>query len=161
VLISFTNYNAAAGIPRINQLAQMSKQMEQKAVIEQAAAAGWQHQQSQKQWWRFWNTYYDNEDDYIDNDDWNDLVQELQDLVRQQMSDVTSALKLLPESLEFHPTPQQLWKAIQWDGPYQIPQMLLVQFDNNIIHQSSQLATKILLSNKTLDVNLPDCGEHI
>jgi hypothetical protein len=83
-------------------------------------------------------------DDQTDDDEeWEQLVGDLQDLLKEQTTRVRAALTPNSKDLEFFPTPDQLWKAINEDGRYQVPQTLLVQFDDDAIDQSAKLAQEL------------------
>jgi hypothetical protein len=90
---------------------------------------------------------YDDDDDFYDDDDdeeeWGEIFQDLQDTVREQALKVKSALTPSSEQLEFYPSPDQLWKAVSIDKRYQIPQTLVVQFDNDQVDQSVKITNAI------------------
>jgi hypothetical protein len=131
VLVSFTNYGAAAGIPGISQLTHACRR------VQEEKSAG----RKSKRRNDFLDDDYD-EDDYDDDDDqdWGELFQELQGALRDRAGKVQTALTPSAQALEFFPTPEQLWTALEQDGRYSIPQTLVVQFDNDEIDQSSKLA---------------------
>jgi hypothetical protein len=131
VLVSFTNYGAAAGIPGIYQLNKASRRMEEDAS---STSKNGRPKKSRRR-----NDWLD-DDDYENDEDWGELFSELQDAVRDQAGRVQTALTPSSQELEFFPTPEQLWTALGEDSRYSIPQTLVVQFDNDEIDQSSKLA---------------------
>jgi hypothetical protein len=133
VLVSFTNYGAAAGIPGIYQLNKASRKM------EEDASSTSKNGRSQKSRQRRADDWLD-DDDYESDEDWGELFQELQNAVRDQAGRVQTALTPSSQELEFFPTPEQLWTALGEDSRYSIPQTLVVQFDNDEVDQSSKLA---------------------
>jgi hypothetical protein len=135
VLVSFTNYGAAAGIPGIYQLNKASRKMEDDA----SSTSKNNGRSTQKSRQRRADDWLD-DDDYENDEDWGELFQELQDAVRDQAGRVQTALTPSSQELEFFPTPEQLWTALGEDSRYSIPQTLVVQFDNDEIDQSSKLA---------------------
>lgn len=135
VLVSFTNYGAAAGIPGIYQLNKASRRMEED-VSSTPKNGGRPNKKSRQRRADDWL----DDDDYENDEDWGELFQELQDAVRDQAGRVQTALTPSSQELEFFPTPEQLWTALGEDSRYSIPQTLVVQFDNDEIDQSSKLA---------------------
>lgn len=135
ILLSFTNYGAAAGIPGVSTLLKQSKKQERTAQVKQDQSRRKQPRKTRQDWWL-------DDGDYGDDDDeeWEQLVGDLQDLLKEQTARVRDALTPNSKDLEFFPTPDQLWKAIKEDGRYQVPQTLLVQFDDDTIDQSAKLA---------------------
>lgn len=127
VLISFTNYGAAAGIPGIQALAKTRKKMDRDQRLERP-------QRRRRDDW------YDEE---VDEDDWGDIFEDLQRTLSDGARKVQSALTPQTKDLEFFPSPDQLWKALQEDRRYRVPQSLVVQFDDDIIDQSSKLAVAL------------------
>ena len=141
VLISFTNYGASAGIPGVNALLRESKKNERSKQVSNDRQRKSAARKAQTDWWV--------DDDYYDDDadaDFNELIEDLQGLFQTQASRFKTALTPKSEDLEFHPSPDQLWKAIKDDKRYTIPQTLLVQFDNDPVDQSSKLGRAILNS---------------
>ena len=155
ILISFTNFGAAAGIPGLAQLFRHSRRSERR-----------QQMGDEEEQQRTRDDLFDYDadrpprrrrrkrrDDWLDEDDdddgdWNDLFQELSATIQAGTARVQNALTPASSSLEFHPTPEQLWKALDKDegGRYAIPQTLVVQFDDDEVDQSSQLATALVES---------------
>jgi hypothetical protein len=87
---------------------------------------------------------YDDYDDYNDDDeDWQEIFQDIQELVKDQTNRLRKALTPSSKDLEFYPSPEQLWKAIALDNRYTIPQTLFIQFDDDDIDQSAKLANLI------------------
>lgn len=145
ILLSFTNYGAAAGIPGISTLLKESKKQERITQVKQERGRRRQaRRRSRSDWW-----LQDEEEDGQgdredrnddDEEDWDQLLGDLQNLVQQQTSRVREVLTPNSKDLEFLPSPDQLWKAVQDDGRYKVPKTLLVQFDDDTIDQSSKLA---------------------
>jgi len=144
VLISFTNYGAAAGIPGISTLLRQSKKQEQVERVNVERQRRKAEQRSRQDWW----LDDDFDGDGID-DEWDELVDDLQGLIQDQATKVKTALTPKSEDLEFFPTPDMLWKAIEEDKRYCVPQTLLVQFDDDPVDQSSKLAQLLQNSNST------------
>jgi hypothetical protein len=138
ILISFTNYGAAAGIPGIAQLYRRSRMVEQQQQQrDEDNDELFNNRRRQDDGW---------EEDDDDDTDLSDLWQELSATVRAGTARVQKALTPSSASLEFHPTPEQLWKAVRNDGRYTVPQTLVVQFDDDEVDQSSLLATAVVHS---------------
>jgi hypothetical protein len=131
ILISFTNYGAGAGIPGIYQLNKASRKLERQAQEEK-------RQKPRRRSDRF----YEDDDDY-DDEDWQEMLQDLQGVVQDQASRVRRALTPDAKELEFYPSPELLWKAVTFDQRYNIPETLLVQFDDDEIDQSAKLAAAV------------------
>ena len=171
ILISFTNYGAAAGIPGLDQLGKASRRLEKQKAAAAAAAAKESEQErlrnnkqrdddrrgsrhSRINDWRDGvdDSYYDefddydyDDDDYFDDDtDWGELFQDLQEMVVEQTAKLKSVFTPSSKSLEFRPSPGQLWKALREDNRYTVPRTLVVQFDDDLVDQSSKLATAIV-----------------
>jgi hypothetical protein len=136
ILVSFTNFGAAAGIPGISQLYHQSVLAEKNRINEQQSMKSSQSKQRRRKEWS-----YNNDDD--DDDDLILFLKELQDIVKEQTTKIQNALTPASNAFEFYPTPDQLWKAIRQDGRYTVNQTLVVQFDNDEVDQSSTLATAI------------------
>jgi hypothetical protein len=142
ILISFTNYGAAAGIPGIYQLGKASRKVarsEADNTDDHDYQRGTNAERGRTRRPRSRDEWYDEDED----EDWGELVEELQSALRDQAAKVQSALTPKSTDLEFFPTPEQLWKALQEDHRYTIPQTLVVQFDDDDIDQSSKLALAI------------------
>ncbi len=143
ILISFTNYGAAAGIPGVATLSKKSRNIERQAQRQRKTS---KRNKMDTKWW-------DDDDDsdyggydFDDNDDdsWSTIWNEVADIIQLGATSVQNALTPPSEALEFYPTPEQLWTAIQTNGRYNIQHTLLVQFDDDEIDQSSRLATTIM-----------------
>ncbi|KAL3899743.1 MAG: hypothetical protein SGARI_006395, partial [Bacillariaceae sp.] len=104
----------------------------------------------------------DFDDDFDDLDaEWDEVVDDLQALVKEQAARVTSALTPKSKDLEFFPSPDQLWKAVGNDKRYSVNETLLVQFDNDPVDQSSKLA-QILHSTNSSNVKFARLrGTHL
>jgi Protein of unknown function (DUF1350) len=165
VLISFTNYGASAGIPGIGTLLKQSRKQERTIKVNNERQRYQNARKARNVWWlddNDNNDYNDDDDDddYDDYDDdynkkedtdadWAEIMNELQSVLQQQASRVKKALTPPSKDLEFFPTPDQLWKAIREDGRYSVKDTLLVQFDNDPIDQSSQLAQLLYNTNSS------------
>lgn len=126
ILISFTNFGAAAGIPGLQQLTNAAARKQKK---QRAASSRRQRR-------------YNDDDNY----DWEDfydsgLLSDLQSSLQLTASKLRTTLTPDRKDLEFYPSPQQLWDALEVDQRYEVNTTLLVQFDNDPIDQSSRLAS--------------------
>ena len=129
-LVSFTNYGAGAGIPGIYQLNRASRQLEREAQ-------GNKHRQQGRRRDDFY------EDDFDDEEEWQEIFQDIQDMIQEQASRVRRALTPGSKELEFYPSPEQLWKALSVGKRYKIPETLVVQFDDDEIDQSAKLVNMV------------------
>ena len=88
-------------------------------------------------------------------------MEELQETVSEQANRIQSALTPNPKDLEFVPSPERLWRAIREDNRYDVNTTLVVQFDDDPIDQSSQLA-QALHSTNSSDVRFARLrGNHL
>jgi Protein of unknown function (DUF1350) len=150
VLISFTNFGASAGIPGVSALLRQSRNNERTKQVSGERQRQKTAQRARQDWWTDDYGYDDEEEEnYNDDDDWNTLLEDVQEIFQQQAARVKTALTPNSRDLEFHPTPDQLWKALRDDGRYAVPETLLVQFDDDRIDQSSKLATILQSTNAT------------
>ena len=86
---------------------------------------------------------YEFDDDYDDDDDdieWEEFVDSVQSFTKQQAERIRTALTPKSRDLEFRPSPDQLWQALEDDGRYNVSQTLVVQFDDDTIDQGAKLA---------------------
>ena len=107
--------------------------------------------------------YDDDDDDYDDDDDieWEEFVDGVQSFTKQQAERIRTALTPKSRDLEFRPSPDQLWKAIEDDGRYNVNQTLVVQFDDDTIDQGAKLA-QILHDTNSSDVKFARLrGTHV
>ncbi|KAL3944737.1 MAG: hypothetical protein SGBAC_001208 [Bacillariaceae sp.] len=154
VLISFTNYGASAGIPGISTLSRESKSQEMKAEVSETR----KRQRSARR-----NRDSRLRDDEFDDDideDWDELVDEIGGIIKNSASKVKTALTPRSDDLEFFPSPDNLWKALD-DKRYNIPETLVTQFDDDEIDQSAKLAQTLHDTNST---NVKYCrlrGTHL
>ena len=141
ILISFTNNNAVDGIPGLNQLVQASRQSEKAKRVERRGPRRRSRYDGDED-----DLYDDDGEDEYDEDDeaFDEIFGELQSLISKQANRIKSALTPASEELEFFPTPEELWEALTTGGRYTIPKTLVVQFDNDLIDQSSKLASSIV-----------------
>lgn len=140
ILISFTNYGAAAGIPGVATLFRKSRNIERQAQQRKTT----KRTRSDSKWWDDEDEDEENGYNFDDENTWSSLWDEVSDVVQLGATSIQNALTPPSESLEFHPTPEQLWTAVQTNGRYSIPHTLLVQFDDDEIDQSARFATAIL-----------------
>ena len=159
ILLSFTNYGAAAGIPGISTLLKQSRQHERTAEVKRDRGRRQQARRSRQDWWL--EDVNEDHDDLNDDEEWAQLVGDLQDLLKEQTARVREALTPSSKDLEFFPSPDQLWKAIEVDGRYKIPQTLLVQFDDDTIDQSAKLAQALHGTNSSRVHFARLRGEHL
>ncbi|CAJ1918829.1 unnamed protein product [Cylindrotheca closterium] len=153
-LISFTNYGASAGVPGIYALSRESKIQERKAEVSESRKRQRSARRSRDTRWMD-----DEFDDEID-EEWDELVDELGGIMQNSASKVKTALTPRSDDLEFFPTPDNLWKALD-DKRYDIPETLVVQFDDDEIDQSAKLAQTLHNTNST---NVKYCrlrGTHL
>jgi hypothetical protein len=132
ILISFTNYPASVAIPGLRSLVQSRNQL---------------NNNPSRKWSKGINNRRD--DDWDTDEEFQELLEDLQGTVLEQTSRVRDALTPQSEDLELHPTPDQLWDALKTRNRYSIPETLLVQFDDDDVDQSARLAT-IMMQNSTL-----------
>jgi hypothetical protein len=153
ILISFTNCGAAAGIPGIRQLRKSSRRVERDVdtttrTKQRQDNDEWSNNSNSRSRRMIDDDEYDDDDD-DDDDDWSAIFQDVQDSMRQQVVRVQSALTPRSADLEFHPSPEQLWKALSSSSQpdrssrYSIPHTLLVQFDQDDVDESAALARAI------------------
>lgn len=132
ILMSFTNFGAAAGIPGLYQLNKASRKVEQSV----------RQQEPRRRRERYDRRDYNNDwEDDDEEEEWEDMLVELQQTIQNQASRVRTALTPNSRDLEFYPTPTQLWKALDEDQRYAVNTTLFVQFDNDPVDQTSKLAT--------------------
>ncbi len=144
-LVSFTNYGAKVGIPGVAALRKQSKKQER----------------YNKSGRRSRRSRYDAYDDPDGDEEWAELVEELQETVSEQANRIQTALTPNSDDLEFVPSPERLWKAIKEDSRYNVNTTLVVQFDDDPIDQSSQLA-QALHSTNSSDVRFARLrGNHL
>lgn len=102
-----------------------------------------------------YNSYY-NDDEYEDDMDYYSILDNLRDTITNratqaqrtimtQTNKIKSILTPSVKRLEFHPTPKEVWDAVE-NGRYarHVRNTLLVQFDQDEVDQSSRLARSIL-----------------
>jgi hypothetical protein len=160
VLISFTNYGAAAGIPGVSTLLRQSKMQEKTAQTTRARSKRKSARKAREDWW-IDDEYNDNTPEEAEEDEWEELVDDLQELLKEQAARVRKALTPDSKDLEFTPSPDMLWKALEKDNRYRVPKTLVVQFDDDTIDQSSKLA-QILRETNSSDVHFARLrGAHL
>ena len=168
ILLSFTNYGAAIGIPGVRQLLQASFALETETSLQSPAeerprSETRPRQTSRKRskrrrrgdnddWW-------DDDEEEEDDEDLSEVWQDLQGIWQEQTLKLRKSLTPSSSELELYPTPDQLWKALIEDKRYgfrnhgkqqdaegkptPIQETLIVQFDNDRIDQSAKLAVAI------------------
>lgn len=139
VLMSFTNYGAAAGIPGVNQLRKSSRKIEQQQQSAQARPVRKQRRDSNRNDY----DYFGDVEDDDEEEEWQEIVQDFKDSLSQQTLKMRQALTPASRDLEFYPSPTQLWEALDSSDRYNIPQTLIVQFDQDVIDQSAKLTASI------------------
>jgi len=161
-LVSFTNYGAQVGIPGVSILLKQSKRGERKNAEQRKFSNNNNRRRSDDKYRR---RYYDDDDydEYKDvvDEEWSELVEDLQETVNEQANRFKTALTPKAKDLEFTPTPDQLWNAVEKDSRYKVNNTLIVQFDNDPIDQSSKLA-QILHDTNSSDVKFARLrGTHL
>jgi hypothetical protein len=154
ILMSFTNQPTSASIPGMQLLLTKSRKLES----EQRQAKGARildddevhEERNGRKRRRRRQKYFDDDDDDLD-EEWDELMSEMQDAFAEQTQRIRNALTPRLKELEFYPSPDQLWKALKDDKRYRIPNTLIVQFDEDEIDQSPRL-TDCLLQNESLDL---------
>ena len=169
-LVSFTNYGAKVGIPGVAALLKESNKREEYNKINNSNKNNGERQRSRKRsrsrsrsrdGYDGYDGYEYNDYDNVD-EEWSELVGDLQETVNEQANRLKTALTPFnAEDLEFFPSPDQLWKAIQEDGRYNVNSTLIVQFDDDPIDQSSKLA-HVLHTTNSSDVRFARLrGNHL
>ncbi|GKY90779.1 hypothetical protein MPSEU_000050700 [Mayamaea pseudoterrestris] len=158
VLISFTNNNAVDGIPGLNQLAQASRQSE-RAIRDEQTEKTVSRRRRPRSDYDDDDGYEEDYDDFDDDESYGELFGELQSLLSRQAKRIKTALTPSSEHLEFYPSPDQLWDALVDGKRYNIPNTLVVQFDNDLVDQSSKLATAIVATSNVKYARLR--GTHL
>jgi len=133
-LISFTNYEAAAGIPGLAQLSRSSRRLE-----NGSNPTGRERARSVRDYLdeMEYEEFYGDEDD----ESWEEIFDSIKESLGEQVDRVRRRLTPASKNLEFRPSPEQLWKALP--DRYDVPHTLVVQFDDDEIDQSTQLANTI------------------
>ena len=98
-LISFTNYGASAGIPGVGTLLKQSRKHERRSHVENERKR-YRRARRARNDWKVNNGYDDDDDDDDDYDrydddvdaDWDEVVEDLQSLVKEQANRVRSVL---------------------------------------------------------------------
>jgi hypothetical protein len=130
ILMSFTNYASAASIPGIQSLLNQSKRLEDGEKPTSTSERK--------------RSDYDYDDGY--DEEWDELMKDLTGGLKEQAEKLKTALTPRSKELEFYPSPNQLWKALKEDQRYNIPQTLIVQFDEDKVDQSPRLTDCLLES---------------
>ena len=141
IFLSFTNYGASASIPGVQQLVKSRHQlnnMEEPTATTTASSREPRRGRRRRprrrgDEWDEW-AYFEEEEDL------EEMLDDLSDMVKVQTSRVRDAVTPLAQELEFYPSPEQLWDALTKDQRYSVPETLIVQFDEDEVDQSAQLA---------------------
>mmetsp|Transcript_110231 Transcript_110231/g.318602 ORF Transcript_110231/g.318602 Transcript_110231/m.318602 type:complete len:463 (-) Transcript_110231:5281-6669(-) len=143
ILVSFTNYGASAGVPGVSTLLRQSKREERRAEVSRERGNRKKARKVNQKWW--------SDDDYPleDGEELGELVDDLQNILKEQAARVRRALTPNSKDLEFYPSPHQLWKAIEEGSRYSVSETLLIQFDDDAIDQSVRLASAIQAANSS------------
>ena len=161
VLIAFNNYSAMSSVPGIKNLekgvrqTRMEEREMKKRIEDQRKRSRQRNRRRSQEYDDEYDEYYDedyygnannrrsryDDDNYYDyfDDDEDDL--ELQDIVTSIKSSLTPNIN--KSSLEFQPSPDELWNKISDIYCKNVDKTLIVQFDNDMIDQSSKLAQEI------------------
>ena len=133
ILISFNNYNAVESVPGVKKL-----EREIEETFNQSKKRKGRPSSSS----RYDDPYFDEYEIGLE-----DVVNAVSAGLKDQVTNIKTTITpdLDSKSLEFQPSPQQLWDGIS--NLYNIDKTLLVQFDQDLIDQSAKLATTILESN--------------
>jgi Protein of unknown function (DUF1350). len=143
IFIAFNNYNAYSSVPGVKRL---------ESEIQETFNGGYSRNYNRAK--------YRKKSEYEIG--LTDVVNAVSDGIQEQVQSFKTAITpdLDKTALEFQPTPQQLWDGI--DKNYSVNKTLVVQFDQDLIDQSSRLATAILESEGYKnDVILADGGRNI
>ena len=170
ILLAFNNYSALSSVPGVQSLEKgvretRKEEKEMKDRIKQQKLRSNSRRKRRSRKGR--DVDYDNDDDYYyelsrkkrrpRNDDDDDYYDDNYDYFDDDeddldLSDIVTSIKssLTPDvdksSLEFQPSPDDLWDMLTHSYSRNIPNTLIVQFDNDNIDQSSRLAQEILES---------------
>jgi hypothetical protein len=152
--MSFTNQPTSISIPGMQLLLTKSRKLEEEEKRQSKDDDLFEEERRRngKKRRRRQSYFLDDDDDDDDlEEEWEELVSEMQEAFVEQTKRIRNVLTPSSKELEFYPTPDQLWKALKDDKRYNIPNTLIVQFDDDEIDQSPRL-TDCLLQNESLDV---------
>lgn len=121
VVMSFTNFPARAGIPGVSTLLQAAQRQKREPRRRRHSR--------------------------VREDDLEQFVQDVTQSWQKGTSTVQQWLTPTAHSLEFYPTPDELWDALE--DRYTIPETLLIQMDDDVFDQSAALANALVDSNAT------------
>lgn len=183
ILLSFNNYSAMSSVPGVQTLEKgvrdtRREEKEMRQRIKEQRMRSMRRRKRSKKISRRDSDYDDEYDDeydynpsnrkrrnydyYVEDDDeeydyFNDDDDELdlKDIFTSIKSSLTPDLK--KSSLEFQPTPDELWDKISKVYGKNVGKTLIVQFDDDGIDQSSRLAQEILDS--TCSIKKKDEGD--
>lgn len=126
ILLSFNNYSAVESVPGVKGL--------EKGIQDTLFGNGNKSRNRRSRP----DAYYDEYEIGL-----GDVVNAVSEGIQDQVSSLKTAITpdLDEKSLEFQPSPQQLWDGI--GNNYDVDDTLVVQFDRDLIDQSSRLAKVI------------------
>ena len=145
IYLGFANWGASESIPGVDTLdaTVQNRKREQK---DEYLGTGkgrredtWDERSNRRRRGRY-NRYDRYSEDLELSDVFSDVVTSVADGARQ----IGEALTPEPESLEFKPTPDELWRSIVKDTRYHCSSHLVVQFKEDPIDQGSRLARSLL-----------------
>ncbi|EJK77538.1 hypothetical protein THAOC_00624 [Thalassiosira oceanica] len=145
VYLGFSNWGASESIPGVDTLdaTVQNRKREQKdeyfGTGKGRREDTWDERSTRRRRDRY-NRYDRYSEDLELSDVFSDVVTSVADGARQ----ISEALTPEPESLEFKPTPDELWRGIVEDTRYHCSSHLVVQFKEDPIDQGSRLARSLL-----------------
>ena len=131
VLLSFNNFSAVESVPGVKSL---ERGIQETLYGKNGSGSGRSARSKPRS-----DAFYDEYEIGL-----GDVVNAVSEGIQDQVSSIKTAITpdLDETSLEFQPSPQQLWDGIRKN--YDVDKTLVVQFDRDLIDQSSRLATTIL-----------------
>jgi hypothetical protein len=140
ILIAFNNYNAGESVPGVRGL---EKGIQNTLNGDGNRDGRGRSRGSSNRSIPRSDAYYDDYEIGI-----SDVVNAVSEGLQDQVSTIKTAITpdLDKQSLEFQPSPQQLWDGVEKE--YEVDKTLLVQFDQDMIDQSSRLAKAIMESER-------------
>jgi hypothetical protein len=146
VFVAFNNYNAAESVPGVKGLERGIQDTLYGSGSSGLTSTSGRRSRSRPRP----DAYYDEYEIGL-----GDVVNAVSEGIQDQVSTLKTAITpdLDQKSLEFQPSPQQLWDGIGRN--YGVKNSLVVQFDQDLIDQSSRLA-KVILESQDDDANVND-----
>ena len=134
ILIAFNNYNAVESVPGVKRLERGIQDTLYGDVSRGDGRARGRDGRDVRS-----DAYYDEYEIGL-----SDVVNAVSEGIQDQVSTIKTAFTpdLDKQSLEFQPSPQQLWDGVEKE--YDVGKTLVVQFDQDFIDQSSRLAKAIM-----------------